>query len=247
MVDLTKAGEKEKEKEKESKKVKKVKGKKSKEELKGRKSKEIEEIPRIIYHQPTLRSEDVPGNGKGKSPMRERKSQEIPRITVHGYAAEPLPTLNLGGRPKARKSQSQEALTLRDLQREELQARRPKSVQPSQAEAKQIRDAGVEKEKQLEKVKAKGRWDAYINIFGSGKKVNAKDLEVSRPVPVETGEYDSTYGSTPVPHPQQENEYYAPASYDRDQTQQWRPEQMRRVSSSTKDMLALHYGGGVRV
>jgi hypothetical protein len=244
MGDLTsQSPSKEKEKGKEAKKVK---GKKSKEELKKNKGKEIDEIPRIIYHQPTLRSEDANGNGKGKSPLRERKSQEIPRIAVHGYAAEPLPNLSLGGRPKVRQSQSQEALTLRDLQREEeLQARRPKSVQPSRAEQKQIREVSVEKEKQLEKVKAKGRWDAYTNIFGSSKKVNAKEMKISRPVPVERGEYDSTYGSTAVPHPQQENEYYAPASYERDQ--QWRPEQMRRVSSSTKDMLALHYGGGVRV
>lgn len=148
---------------------------KREEELKRRKSGAVEEIPRIVYHAPTL---------------RERKSLEVPRINVQSYGA-PLPPPTQTQTQMQRKpmknrlsqSQSQETLTLRDLQREELQARRPKSVQPT----KQLRNEVEVKEK-------KGRWDAYTAIFGSGSGREGKENRaseavskerISRPRPVE--------------------------------------------------------------
>ena len=203
-----------------------TKDKKSKreEELKRRKSAAVEEIPRIVYHAPTI---------------REMKSMDVPRINVHSYGAPPPPPPAQTQMPMQRpmknrlsQSHSQETLTLRDLQREELQARRPKSVQPTA---------------QLRKEVKKGRWDAYTAIFGSGSAAGREGKEnkgvvskerISRPV------QNLAYG-TPVVRKTENigggggngGEYY-PSANEREEM--WRPEQMRRVSSSTKDMLALH-------
>jgi hypothetical protein len=216
-----------------------TKDKKSKrergEDLKRRKSAAVEEIPRIVYHAPTV---------------RERKSLEVPRINVQAYGA-PVPT-PMQQRPRNRlsQSQSQEALTLRDLQREELQKRRPKSVQPSEQVRKEVKEEGK-----------RGRWDAYTAIFGSGSGSGKENRErvvskerISRPRAVAAE--DLAYGTPVVRRTERVGgaggggggEYYSSPNERAEEI--WRPEQMRRVSSSTQDMLALHANvgyGSVRV
>jgi hypothetical protein len=228
----------------------------------------VEEIPRIVYHAPTL---------------RQRKSLDVPRINVQASGALPPPPTGTpmqtqtqmstpmqsqrGMREKNRLSQShsQETLTLQDLQREELQSRRPKSVQPTKQVRKEIKEEGKEK---------KGRWDAYAAIFGSGREKEQgregkenrdrdKDRErereretvrereavkkerISRPRAV--GVERLAYGTPVVRKVESTQEYYAPVNGGVDEREEWRPENMRRVGGSTKDtgMRALHSHAGV--
>jgi hypothetical protein len=159
---------------------------------------------------------------------------DVPRINVHSYGAPPPPPppsqtpMQMQRPMKNRLSQShsQETLTLRDLQREELQARRPKSVQPTA----QLRKEVKEKEK-------KGRWDAYTAIFGSGSGKENRDKEVVNKERISRPVENLAYGTQVVRKTENAAEYY-PSANEREEM--WRPEQMRRVSSSTKDMLALH-------
>jgi hypothetical protein len=119
------------------------------------------------------------------------------------FGEEPLPPLP---RQKMKGRKSEETLTLRDLQQQELASRRPRSVQPSRAESKRIRNeerVADERSQRLlmqnerVKEKRKSRWDAYTHIFGERGK-SLKKEQISAPIPMARGELERSYSATPV-------------------------------------------------
>lgn len=159
---------------------------------------EIHQLP--LTENPNLNLKDR----RWKEELKRKSQSADPSVSYSDEAVPPLPRQKM----KARKSE--ETLTLRDLQQQELAARRPKSVQPSRAESKRIREEErtadersqrllLQKERATERVKdkRKSRWDAYVHIFGERGK-GLKKEQISAPIPMDRAELERSYSATPV-------------------------------------------------
>jgi len=157
-------------------------------------------MPSPLTENPNLNLKDR----RWKEELKRKSQIADPSVTFGEEAVPPLPRQKM----KARKSE--ETLTLRDLQQQELASRRPRSVQPSRAESKRIREEErtaeersqrmiVEKERAKERVKEKrkSRWDAYTHIFGERGK-SLKKEQISAPIPMDRAELERSYSATPV-------------------------------------------------
>jgi hypothetical protein len=157
-------------------------------------------MPSPLTENPNLNLKDR----RWKEELKRKSQIADPSQAFGEEAVPPLPRQKM----KARKSE--ETLTLRDLQQQELASRRPRSVQPSRAESKRIREQErtaeersqrmiVEKERAKERVKEKrkSRWDAYTHIFGERGK-SLKKEQISAPIPMDRAELERSYSATPV-------------------------------------------------
>jgi hypothetical protein len=190
---------------------------------------ERDEMPRLTLQSPTLplqarRSTSKENIGAGSN--AEGQIPEAPKVVFDAYLSG---AGDMGGqreiiRRKVKGRKSEETLTLRDLQIEELAKRRPRSVQPSKSEQRALRErerARQEELKRLEQERGKehrkSRWDAYVHIFGGDKEKKLKKERISGPMPLHAQEYIHTYGTahtypaSPLSQQQQEDEYYAQA------------------------------------
>jgi hypothetical protein len=192
---------------------------------------ERDEMPRLPLQSPPLplqsrRSTSKENIGAGNN--ADGHIPEVPKVVFDAYLSG---AGDMGGqreiiRRKVKGRKSEETLTLRDLQIEELAKRRPKSVQPAKSEQRALRERERERQEEMKRLEQergkehrKSRWDAYVHIFGGDKE------KISGPMPLSAQEYTHTYGTahtysaSPVSQQQQEDEYYAHAQAHQQQDQ----------------------------
>jgi hypothetical protein len=196
---------------------------------------ERDEMPRLTLQSPTLplqarRSTSKENIGAGSN--ADGHIQEVPKVVFDAYLSG---VGDMGGqreiiRRKVKGRKSEEMLTLRDLQMEELAKRRPKSVQPAKSEQRALKERERERQEEIKRLEQergkehrKSRWDAYVHIFAGDKEKKKLKERISAPMPLNTQEYSygtaHTYRAAPVSQQQQEDEYYAHAQAHQQQDQ----------------------------
>jgi len=191
---------------------------------------ERDEMPRLPLQSPTLplqsrRSTSKENIGAGNN--ADGHIPEVPKVVFDAYLSG---AGDMGGqreiiRRKVKGRKSEETLTLRDLQIEQLAKRRPRSVQPSKSEQRAMKERERERQEELKRLEQergkehrKSRW----GIFGGDKEKELKG-KISKPMPLSPQEYTHTYGTahtysaSPISQQQQEDEYYAQAHQQQDQ------------------------------